>query len=102
MTRDLFFIEKISAQNGRASQRGQRIRGDKQAGEILPSGRLAAIEEVAPSASRDLLERVGVLLQRAELFGRGRMCVAALVGGPNMNEALWVGERQGTQQCAVD
>src|SRR2546421_5476714 len=102
MTRDLFFIEKISAENRLDSQRGQPIRGDKQAGEVLPSGRIAAVEEVAPSASRDLLERVGVLLQVAELFGRGRVCVTALVGGPNMNEALWLGERQGAQKCGVD
>src|SRR6266849_2425211 len=88
MAGDLFFIEKIAAENRLDAQGGQPVRGNQQAGEILPRGLISAIEKIGPTSAGDLLEGRTVLLQGQKLWWRRSVRLAALVCGPDVDQLL--------------
>src|SRR5580700_3969671 len=67
MAGELFFIEKIAAENRLDAQGGQPVRGNQKGGKILPSGLIRAVEKIGPTSAGDLLESGAVLLQSQKL-----------------------------------
>jgi hypothetical protein len=98
---DLFLVEKVAAENLQDSHCGHPVWSNQKAGEILPVGRIAAIEKIGPTSAGDLLEGGAVFLQGQKLLWRRSVRLAALVRGQNVDQPLRLAERQRAQERGV-